>query len=193
MKVWRASLWTAGGAALLTACASSGGSDERTDGAALRASSLAVCTGGRVANAPAADGNGRVRGFTPLVGVRGVELARAPTRGCLSSGFGLTRGRGRRYHEGIDISTGRPRDVGAGAKGRVSFVGWRTGYGNTVEIDHGQGVKTRYGHLSRAGVAEGRRVSAGEIIGRTGKTGNATGVHLHYEILADGRPVNPLQ
>ncbi len=81
--------------------------------------------------------------------------------------------------------------IGATAPGIVSFVGVRSGYGKTVEIDHGRGFKTRYAHLNATAVTLGQRVALGQRIGAMGTTGRSTGVHLHYEVWVDGRPQNP--
>jgi murein DD-endopeptidase MepM/ murein hydrolase activator NlpD len=75
----------------------------------------------------------------------------------------------------------------------VSFAGVRTGYGNTVEVDHGHGFKTRYGHLSAISVVVGQHVAVGQRIGAMGSTGRSTGTHLHYEVWVDGRPQNPMR
>jgi murein DD-endopeptidase MepM/ murein hydrolase activator NlpD len=77
------------------------------------------------------------------------------------------------------------------APGVVSFTGVRSGYGNTIEIDHGGGFKTRYGHLSAIGVKIGQHVALGERIGAMGSTGRSTGPHLHYEVWVNGRAENP--
>ncbi|MGF1543373.1 MAG: M23 family metallopeptidase [Parvularculaceae bacterium] len=142
-----------------------------------------------MANAPPADRNGRLD-LASHISVRGVALSRTPSQACLSSGFGPRR-RGRR-HEGVALYTGRPAPVAAAAAGEVSFVGRLRGYGLTVDVRHGRGVVTRYAHLSRVGVDPGARLKSGARIGLTGSTGNATAVHLHYEIRVDGRPINPL-
>lgn len=98
-------------------------------------------------------------------------------------------------HKGIDIYTGRPALVRAAAGGRVVQAGRMRGFGRTVLIRHANGVETRYGHLSSfaPGMKTGKRLAAGAAIGKTGRTGNATAVHLHYEILSGGRAINPLR
>ena len=75
----------------------------------------------------------------------------------------------------------------------VSFAGQRNGYGNTVEVDHGHGFKTRYGHLSAISVIVGQQVAVGQRIGAMGSTGRSTGTHLHYEVWVNGRPQNPMR
>lgn len=154
---------------------------------------LRVCPGA-VANAPATDGAERIRSYTAFAYVRGQQVARAPVNACLSSGFGPRRGGAGRVHEGLDLYTRTPAPVAAAAGGVVVSAASARGYGKTILIRHENGVSTRYAHLSSyaSGVRAGARVRQGEIIARTGATGNATAVHLHYEILIDGRPVNPL-
>ena len=99
-----------------------------------------------------------------------------------------------RMHTGVDFAAASGTPVQATAPGRVSFIGWRGGYGRVVEIAHGSDTMTRYAHLSAVpeGLAQGQRVVAGDVIGRVGATGTATGPNLHYEVLVDGRPTDPL-
>jgi len=96
-----------------------------------------------------------------------------------------------RPHPGIDISALRGTPILATAAGRVTYAGTKSGYGKTVEIDHGFGYKTRYAHAGSIGVKRGQRVSRGDPLGEVGKTGLATAPHLHYEILIEGHQVNP--
>jgi len=99
-----------------------------------------------------------------------------------------------RMHTGVDFAAARGTPVHATAPGRIAYVGWRSGYGRTVEIVHGSDTVTRYAHLSAVpeGLAAGQRVAAGDVIGNVGATGTATGPNLHYEVLMDGRPTDPL-
>ena len=97
------------------------------------------------------------------------------------------------YHQGLDISADQGSAVYATADGVVIFASREGAYGNLVTIDHGYGLETRYGHLSRYDVKYGAKVKRGEIIGRVGSTGRATGPHLHYEVRVNGRLLNPLQ
>jgi len=98
-----------------------------------------------------------------------------------------------RPHPGLDISALAGTPILATAKGLVTFAGTRAGYGKTVEIDHGYGYKTRYAHAGSIAVKRGQRVERGTVLGEVGKTGLATAPHLHYEVLVDGRQVNPRQ
>ena len=82
-------------------------------------------------------------------------------------------------------------EIRATAAGRVVHAGPMGGYGNMVEIDHGNGLATRYGHMSEVLVAEGEEVKVGAVLGRIGSTGRSTGPHLHYEVRIDGEPVDP--
>ena len=97
------------------------------------------------------------------------------------------------YHQGIDISTDKGQPVYATADGTVETASYTGDYGNLIIIRHKFGLVTRYGHLSYFGVKPGQHVSRGDVIGRVGATGRATGAHLHYEILANGKLINPLQ
>jgi len=120
----------------------------------------------------------------------------APVRGLLNSGFGSRRdpitGEGA-FHPGLDISTRRHEPVLATAAGLVIKSGWAGDYGNAVEIDHGTGYQTVYGHLDAILVKEGQRVSRGERVGLVGSTGRSTGPHLHYEVRQGDRILNPLE
>jgi murein DD-endopeptidase MepM/ murein hydrolase activator NlpD len=94
-------------------------------------------------------------------------------------------------HPGVDLVQDYGADVKSTGAGRVIHAGPMGGYGNMVEIDHANGLTTRYGHLSEVLVDEGQQVKANEIIGRLGSTGRSTGPHLHYEVRIDGEPVDP--
>jgi murein DD-endopeptidase MepM/ murein hydrolase activator NlpD len=95
------------------------------------------------------------------------------------------------FHPGIDLRAASGSAVHATAAGKVTVAGWTGGYGNMVEIDHGHGLRTRYGHLSKIEVTPGEDVTGGQEIGRTGSTGRSTGPHLHYEVRIDGHAVDP--
>ncbi len=95
------------------------------------------------------------------------------------------------FHSGLDFPGAVMSPVRSTAPGVVSFTGVRSGYGRTVEVDHGSGFKTRYAHLQSIAVAVGQRVALGQRLGGMGSTGRSTGPHLHYEVWAGGRPRNP--
>ena len=97
------------------------------------------------------------------------------------------------FHPGLDIAGDRGEPVYVTAAGTVKDSGYQNGYGNLVTVDHGFGLQTRYGHLLSYSVKPGDTVKRGDVIGRVGATGRATGYHLHYEVLANGRLLNPLQ
>ncbi len=112
----------------------------------------------------------------------------------LASGFGRRRDPVNRKwasHEGIDLAASLRSPVMATAEGKVVFSGWKGRYGRTVEIDHGGGIRTRYGHLRRTLVKPGQTVSLGDIIGQLGSSGRSTGPHVHYEIIVDDKQVDP--
>lgn len=97
-----------------------------------------------------------------------------------------------RFHEGMDFSANVGTDVYATGNGTVESVGWESGYGKCIVIDHGYGYKTRYAHLNDYNVRRGEKVIRGQVIGEVGNTGKSTGAHLHYEVLVKGRHVNPV-
>ncbi|MET1756875.1 M23 family metallopeptidase [Novosphingobium sp. RD2P27] len=99
---------------------------------------------------------------------------------------------GTRAHAGIDLAAPMATPIRATADGVVTHAGSKGGYGLLVAIKHGAGLQTRYGHMSRIAVAPGERVTKNSIIGYVGSTGRSTGPHLHYEVLRNGRAVNPL-
>jgi murein DD-endopeptidase MepM/ murein hydrolase activator NlpD len=119
---------------------------------------------------------------------------RRPTQARATSGYGVRfdpfNGRPA-LHQGQDFAAPLNTPIYAPAPGIVSFVGARSGYGNTVEVDHGRGFKTRYAHLNAMAVTAGQRIALGQRVGAMGTTGRSTGVHLHYEVWMDGRPQNP--
>lgn len=119
-----------------------------------------------------------------------------PVYGWLSGGYGqrsdpFTGETG--FHRGLDISADKGQPVFATGSGTVDMVGYSGDYGNLVVVNHGFGLTTRYGHLSAFHVKAGQRVKRGDILGYVGSTGRATGPHLHYEVLANGRLLNPLR
>ena len=161
-------------------------------------------------DARALDGTGIANGFASTLdlarrtlgdGERLHRLAaalplRRPIRGepVVSSPFGTRLDpftRGLALHTGLDLKAEFGEPARATAPGRVSAADYAGGYGNMVEIDHGHGVVTRFGHLARISVRPGQRVAAGDMIGSVGSTGRSTGAHLHYETRIDGEPVDP--
>jgi len=117
-----------------------------------------------------------------------------PTQARTTSGFGVRfdpfNGRPA-LHQGQDFAAPLNTPIYATAPGVVSFTGVRSGYGNTVEIDHGQGFKTRFAHLNAIAVKAGQPIALNQRVGAMGTTGRSTGVHLHYEVWMNGRPQNP--
>lgn len=113
----------------------------------------------------------------------------------ISSGFGFRpnpfTGGGGEFHPGLDFKGPHGAPIYAAALGTVSFVGQRSGYGNVVEIDHGNGLVTRYAHMSGFTTVVGKQVQPGEQIGKIGSTGRSTGPHLHFEVRVGDRAVNP--
>lgn len=95
------------------------------------------------------------------------------------------------FHYGMDFTARIGTDVYATGEGRVSYAGWKRGYGNLIEINHGYNYKTWYAHLNEVKVRNGDKVVRGEVIGYVGNTGKSTGPHLHYEVHYKGEPVNP--
>jgi murein DD-endopeptidase MepM/ murein hydrolase activator NlpD len=97
------------------------------------------------------------------------------------------------FHAGLDIAGDRGQPVFATAAGTVTRTGYQGGYGNLIVLEHGFGLETRYGHLLDYSVKPGSKVKRGDVIGHVGNTGRSTGYHLHYEVLANGKLLNPLQ
>lgn len=113
-----------------------------------------------------------------------------PVSGRLSSDYGPRNGR---PHVGVDVAAEHGAEVRAAADGWVLFAGERGDYGLLVELDHGQGWVTRYAHLDGLALQAGAWVWRGDLLGRVGATGNATGAHLHLEVRREGQAVDPLQ
>ena len=113
-----------------------------------------------------------------------------PAAGYVSSPYGL-RFNGTEFHQGIDIAADMGTPIVATADGVVTAAGWNGGYGNMVDVDHGGGIVTRYGHASAVAVTVGQQVRRGEVIAYVGSTGRSTGPHVHYEVRVNGAPVNP--
>jgi murein DD-endopeptidase MepM/ murein hydrolase activator NlpD len=131
------------------------------------------------------------RGTKPLPSTAATgKYIRPIVGGTMSSPFGY---RGREYHTGVDFATPIGTAVRASDGGKVTFAGWHVTYGYVIYIDHGNGVETRYAHLSKILVKSGQRVAQNEKIAETGNTGRSTGPHIHFEIRFDGTPANPMR
>jgi murein DD-endopeptidase MepM/ murein hydrolase activator NlpD len=127
-------------------------------------------------------------------------LDAVPVTSPIDAGFAVQSGFGHRrdpfngrsaFHTGVDLQAPRHTAIRATAAGKVTHADWSGAYGRLVEIDHGHGIRTRYAHLSRLAVKAGAAVARGDEIGSLGSSGRSTGHHLHYEVLVDGRHVNP--
>jgi murein DD-endopeptidase MepM/ murein hydrolase activator NlpD len=119
-----------------------------------------------------------------------------PVRGWLTSGFGnrISPFTGNvTMHNGIDVASRRDTPVMAPAGAVVSYEGFDSGLGKVVKLNHGYGMQTVYGHLSKVNVRIGQKVKRGDVIGFVGNTGLSTGPHLHYEVFVNNVPVNPLR
>lgn len=118
-----------------------------------------------------------------------------PITGTITSPFGWRHnpfGGSNEFHQGLDIAAAYGTTVTAAAAGTVIQAGWYGGYGNYILIDHGGGMSTGYGHLSRIFVSNGQEVQRGQAIGAEGSTGASTGPHLHFEVRISGKPVDPI-
>lgn len=119
-----------------------------------------------------------------------------PLKGNITSSFGYRESpfSGKReFHGGMDISCNTGTSILAPADGVVSYTGYNEGLGRFLELTHGYGIVTTYGHLSKVTVPAGQKVSRGQVIGHCGLTGNTTGSHLHYEVRLHGAPINPFK
>lgn len=138
--------------------------------------------------------------FFKSIGIGGASLGQliTPLAGDVTSGFGsreqfmtdsgqLSSG----WHPGIDIGAAFGTPIGAAGAGTVIFAGWNGGYGNMVEIDHGNGLTSMYAHMESIAASLGQTVSAGQTIGYVGSTGNSTGPHLHFGLYQDGQAIDP--
>lgn len=113
-----------------------------------------------------------------------------PSRGAITSRFGPRR---MGSHHGVDLRAPVGTPVKSSMGGTVSFAGWKNSiYGNMVAVKHPNGLVTRYAHLSRVTVRPGQKVAQGQVVARSGNTGRSTGPHIHFEVLKNGRAINPL-
>lgn len=127
-------------------------------------------------------------------GLQGVPHVTPADGGLITSGFGYRADPftgGGAFHPGLDFKGAYGAPIHAAAEGQVSFVGQIRGYGNVVEISHGNGLITRYAHMSKTMTTVGQQVSAGDVIGAIGSTGRSTGPHLHFEVRINNNVVNP--
>ncbi len=115
-----------------------------------------------------------------------------PLYGRIASYFGYRRYPWRSFHTGIDIDSSYGAPVRATAPGVVCYAGWMQGYGKAVEIDHGYGFKTLYGHNSKFNVSVGEKIAKGQVVSYVGMTGDTTGPHVHYEVRKHDSPINPM-
>jgi len=124
----------------------------------------------------------------------GIPSAEPADMGNISSGFGYRRdpitGRGA-MHNGLDFRGSHRQPIYAAAPGTVKYSGWKSGYGRTIEIDHGNGLMTRYAHLASLNIDQGQSVIAGQHIAGMGSSGRSTGTHLHFEVRLNNRAMNP--
>lgn len=125
------------------------------------------------------------RGSQTLVASRGISIP----EGTVTSAYGERWGR---IHTGIDVAASYGEPVRAAQSGKVIKANWFGGYGNCVEISHGNGLVTRYAHMSSIVATVGQFVEKGQVIGKVGSTGISTGPHIHFETLVNGVPKNPL-
>ncbi len=117
-----------------------------------------------------------------------------PLKGKINSNFGYRKDPFKSrsgFHSGLDIDANYGQHVVATANGVVTKASWHTNYGKTVIVKHKDNYETLYGHLSKLKVKEGQEVKVGDVIGKAGSTGRSTGTHLHYEVIKDGKRVNP--
>jgi murein DD-endopeptidase MepM/ murein hydrolase activator NlpD len=115
-----------------------------------------------------------------------------PVGGTIAAGFGYRTDPWPEFHKGVDLAADYGAEVRASATGTVASAGWDAGgFGNKVDIDHGNGYHTWYAHLSRIAVAAGQRVTKGQPIAFVGSTGESTGPHLHYQLMYEGNPIDP--
>jgi murein DD-endopeptidase MepM/ murein hydrolase activator NlpD len=129
----------------------------------------------------------QIRSSTPSVWPVGTRT--------VTSGFGVRKDPFTftlKFHSGLDIAGKAGDPVFATANGTVSSAGWDKDYGNCILVDHGRGISTRYGHLSRINVSKGQQVTKGQTIGQVGSTGRSTGNHLHYEVLKGNVVIDPV-
>ena len=126
-----------------------------------------------------------------LAVINGINVSVLPVYGRVTSRFGVSSSIRHGSHTGLDIACSKGTAIKVVAKGKVSFAAYNGSYGNLIKVDHGNGVTTWYAHCSKIYARVGQNVSAGDIIGTVGSTGNSTGSHLHLEIRINDTPINP--
>lgn len=147
-------------------------------------------------NLPASPSLNRIEELYGVSGLEGFNMVwpvAGPYR--ISSTFGARRHpikRHRIFHYGIDIAAQSGTPIVSVAPGKVVFAGWRAGYGRMVEVDHGSGWLSRYAHAKSIVVLKGQYVLAGQMIGKVGRSGHATGTHLHLELERAGKRIDPM-
>jgi murein DD-endopeptidase MepM/ murein hydrolase activator NlpD len=136
-----------------------------------------------------------LRAYESLLRERSTVPSLMPVSGTMESGFGGRRnpfgGSSFEFHTGQDIEALMGEPVIAAASGTVIYAGWMNGYGQLVVIDHGAGLTSRYGHLSKIDASVGQSILRGQLLGHVGSTGRSTGPHLHYEVRINDKPVDP--
>lgn len=180
------------------------GGSQRAASAGIGGPAIALATKGKAIDeiegllAHAREESRRLRALVHVARDAGGVLAALPSRLPLKSGINSVFGprlspwtREPEFHAGVDLAASSGTPVNATAAGVVRHAGSAEGYGNSVILDHGAGIESRYGHLQTVGVARGQRVERGQAIGLSGNSGRSTAPHLHYEVRVDGRPVDP--
>jgi murein DD-endopeptidase MepM/ murein hydrolase activator NlpD len=137
----------------------------------------------------------KLRDYEAIIRQQAVRPSIWPVTGRLTDFYGPRRnpfGGGGEFHPGQDIANAVGTPVIATANGKVIYANWQNGYGRLIEIEHGNGITTRYAHLSKLEVVEGQEITRGQLIGLLGSSGRSTGPHVHYEVRINNETVNPL-
>lgn len=128
---------------------------------------------------------------TTITEINGIKVATKPVSGTITSRYGVSSRIRSSNHTGLDIAASTGTPIKVIADGTVTNASYTGSYGNLIKVNHGNGVETWYAHTSKMYVSVGKKVSAGDVIGAVGSTGNSTGAHLHLEIRINGQHVNP--